>query len=139
MLAVAEKTFRAFRTTAASHTEMHFVAVSHSDTAATERWLASVDGTGQVQTLVDSERTMYAQWGLGVSSFWHVLNPWSLWSVYKTGQQEGIWNKPTESGNRWQTAGSFAVDRQGIVRWSRKAETADEVVDFHEAVQLVSS
>lgn len=137
LTAVAEKTFRHLRSTAASHPEVHFIAVSHSNTAATQTWLSSIDGAGQVQMLVDSERKLYAQWGLGVSSFWHVLNPWSLWSVYKTGKQEGIWNRPTESGNRWQTAGSFGVDQQGIVRWSRKAGTASEVVDFQQAVQAV--
>ena len=137
VIAVAEKTFRDFRSTAASHPEVHFIAVSHSALAATEKWLSSVGGAGQVQMLVDSERKLYAQWGLGVSSFWHVLNPWSLWSVYRTGKQDGIWNRPTESGSRWQTAGSFGVDWQGIVQWSRKAGTADEVVDFREAVQAV--
>lgn len=91
---------------------MRFIAVSHSDTAATEKWLVSIEGAGLVQMLVDSDRKLYAQWGLGVSSFWHVLNPWSLWSVYTPGRNEHIWNKPTESGNRWQTAGSFGVGQQ---------------------------
>ena len=116
---------------------MRFIAVSHSDIAATERWLSSVEGAGPVHVLVDSERKLYAQWGMGVSDFWHVLNPWSLWSVYTTGRHEHIWNKPTESGNRWQTAGSFGVDQQGFVQWGRKCGTADEVFDFEEAVQCL--
>lgn len=99
----------------------------------------SVDGAGQVKIVVDSDRKLYAQWGLGVSSFWHILNPWSLRSVYRTGREDGIWNKPTESGNRWQTAGSFAVDGQGTVQWSKKAGTADEAVDFEEAVKAATS
>ena len=99
----------------------------------------SVDGAGQVKIVVDSDRKLYAQWGLGVSSFWHILNPWSLWSVYRTGREDGIWNKPTESGNRWQTAGSFAVDGQGTVQWSKKAGTADEAVDFEQAVKAATS
>lgn len=136
--AVAEKTFRAFRSAAASHPEACFVAVSHSDKAATDKWIASVDGPGQVQVVVVAERNLYAQWGLGLSSSWHVLNPWSMWNVYQTGKQDGIWNKPTESGNRWQTSGSFGVDKSGTVQWSRKAGTADEAVEFEEGVQAVS-
>lgn len=38
-----------------------------------------------------------------------------------------------------QTAGSFGADYQGIVRWSRKAVTANEVVDIQQAVQAVVS
>ena len=58
--------------------------------------LSSGGRAAQVRMLVDSERKLYAQWGLGVSSFWHVLNPWSLWSLYKTGKQEGICDRRAE-------------------------------------------
>lgn len=135
----AEKTFRSFRSAANSHPDLHFIAVSHSDREATDKWLASVDGPGKVQVIVDAERKLYAQWGLGVSNFWHVLNPWSMWSVYKTGKDEGIWNKPTESGNRWQTAGSFAVDKEGLIKWGKKGSTADEAADFDQAIQVVTA
>ena len=40
--------------------------------------------------VVDSDREIFAQWGLGVSSLWHVLNPASLWSAYKLGREQGI-------------------------------------------------
>lgn len=72
-----------------------------------------------MQVIIDSEWEIYAQWGLGVSSFWHVLSPWSMWSVYKLGKEEGIWNRSTESGSRWQTSGSFAIDKEGMVAWGR--------------------
>lgn len=84
--------------------------------------------------IVDDERQIYAQWGLGVSSFWHVLNPWSLLSVYRLGKQEGVYNRPTESGTRWQTSGSFAVDGKGKVTWSKPSASADEVPDFKDAL-----
>jgi hypothetical protein len=87
--------------------------------------------------IVDDERNMYADWGLGVSSFWHVLNPWSLYSVYTLGKQKGVWNRPTESGTRWQISGSFAVDAEGVVRWSRPSASADEVPDFGEALRAL--
>jgi len=90
-----------------------------------------------VKVVVDAEREVYAQWGLGVSSAWHVLNPWSMYSLYKLGTTEKIWNKPTESGNRWQTAGSFAVDGEGAVRWTRAAKAADDVPDFNEALKAL--
>ena len=48
------------------------------------------------------------------------------------------WNRPTESGSRWQTSGSFAVDRNGVVRWGGAAERADWIPDFEEAVKTVA-
>ena len=76
-------------------------------------------------------------WGLGLSSTWHTLNPWSLYSGYKLGKKDGIWSRPTESGSRWQTAGSFAVDESGIIRWERIAKTADDIPDFAEALKAL--
>jgi hypothetical protein len=84
--------------------------------------------------IVDADRELYAKWGLGTSSAWHVLNPWSIYSVYRLGKSEKIWNGPTESGNRWQTSGSFAVDREGVVKWARVARNADDIPDFNEAL-----
>ena len=58
-------------------------------------------------------------------------------SVFKLGREEGIWNKPTESGNRWQTAGSFGVDGRGVVKWSHPAQSADDIPDFEEGLKMV--
>ncbi|KAJ7656359.1 hypothetical protein DFH06DRAFT_1045719 [Mycena polygramma] len=113
----AEKTFNALRAASSHNSEICFIAISHTDQDATDRWLNAVGGNEEVEVVVDSDRDMFAQWGLGVSSFGHVLSPAGLWGAYKLGKNEGIWNRPTESGNRWQTAGSFAVDNEGIVRW----------------------
>lgn len=85
----------------------------------------------------DVDRSLYAAWGLGTSSYWHVLSPSGLYAVYALGKKRDIWNRPTESGSRWQTAGSWAVDGQGIVRWGEKAGKADEVPDFVVAVEKV--
>ena len=134
---VAEKTFQQLRKVAGKYPEANFVAVSHSDEEATEKWIISVGGEWDVHVVVDADRELYAQWGLGVSSTWHVLNPWSMYSVYKLGKQEKIWNKPTESGNRWQTSGSFAVDGEGAVRWTRVAKAADDVPDFQDALKAL--
>jgi hypothetical protein len=89
--------------------------------------------------VVDDDRSIYADWGLGVSSLWHVLNPWSMYSVYSLGKQDHIWNRPTESGTRWQSAGSFAVASDGTVKWSRPSASADDVPDFEEALGAIDS
>jgi hypothetical protein len=133
----AEKTFQELRNYANKNKDVNFIAVSHSDEQSTEKWLASVGGAGDTQVIVESNREIYAKWGLGTSSAWHVLNPWSMYEVYKLGKKEGIWNKPTESGTRWQTSGSFAVDGKGAVTWSKVAKAADEIPDFKDALQSV--
>ena len=63
----------------------------------------------------------------------------SMWSVYKLGKEEGIWNRPTESGSRWQTAGSFAIDGEGLVRWAQVAGRADDVGDLAKGVDTLES
>lgn len=68
----------------------------------------------------------------------HVLSPGGLYSVYKLGKEEGIWNRPTSSGSRWQTAGSWAVDKEGKVQWGGPSSRADEIPDFEEAVKAIT-
>lgn len=81
----------------------------------------------------DPTRVLHNAWGLGTSSFWHVLNPWSLGAVVKLRREEGIWNRETESGSRWQMGGVFAVDGGGVVRDVQVAEAADQIGDFAKA------
>ncbi|KAI8939128.1 hypothetical protein NX059_004962 [Plenodomus lindquistii] len=136
----AEKTFLNLRAIAPSHPDIDFIAVSHSDRASTDNWLASLPDPSKsqlpnLQIVVDAEREAYAAWGLGVSSFWHVLG--SVPSVSKLGKEEGINVRPTESGNRWQTAGNFGVDGKGMVRWSRVDGRADDMPDFREGIEAV--
>ncbi|ESZ96920.1 hypothetical protein SBOR_2714 [Sclerotinia borealis F-4128] len=120
----AEKTLLTLCHLATSHPQIHFIALSHSTQTSTTTWLQSLGGVSlsNLQVIVDAERDIYAQWGLGTSSAWHILNPWSLMSVFKLGREEQIWNRPTESGYRWQMSGSWAVDREGFVKgvgWPR--------------------
>jgi hypothetical protein len=72
---VAEKTFQLLRKFADKHPEINFVAISHSDEEATERWVIAIGGEWDVHVIVDPGRELYAQWGLGVSGFYHVLSP----------------------------------------------------------------
>jgi hypothetical protein len=67
-----------------------------------------------------------------------VLNPSSLLAAWRLGREEGVWNRPTESGSRWQMAGNFTVDGNGKVRWVHVAETADDVPDFKIALEATS-
>ena len=135
----AEKTFLSLRTSAQQHPIISFVAISHSNRDATDHWLESLSGPGDIQVIVDEKREIYARWGLGVSGWWHVLNPGSLWNVYKIGRQEGIWNRPTESGSRWQRSGSWAVDEDGFVRWGWPSERADDIPDFGQAIAALDN
>nr|POF04885.1 hypothetical protein CFP56_73960 [Quercus suber] len=139
----AEKTFLALRTTANAHRDVTFYAVSHSSPAATESWLKALPQAGSeprnLHVIVDEQRDVYAAWGLGASGYGHVLSPSALWEVWRVGKEEGIWNRPTESGSRWQTGGWFGVDAQGTVRWGKAAESADQVPNFEEGVEIVKS
>lgn len=134
----AEKTFLNLRETAKAHKSIAFIAISHSDQAATDTWLKSLSQAGSepsnLQVIVDEQLEAYAAWGLGPSGYAHALSPRSLYEVWKLGREEGIWNRPTESGSRWQTSGSWAVDAKGVVRWGRPAERADDVLGFGEGV-----
>jgi peroxiredoxin len=60
----AEKSFKQLTTLSAEvSSQVHFVAVSHSSAAATERWIPEVGGTWGVDVVVDEPRDVYAQWG----------------------------------------------------------------------------
>ncbi|KAH7410332.1 hypothetical protein DE146DRAFT_644574 [Phaeosphaeria sp. MPI-PUGE-AT-0046c] len=138
----AEKTFLQLRDIAAANPQIHFAAISHSDQASTDRWLAALPDLSKnkqpnLQVVVDVERELYGAWGLGISSFWHVLG--SIPSVSKLDKEDGIKVRSTESGNRWQTAGNFAVDEQGVVKWSRVDERADDMPDFKEGIGALQS
>lgn len=134
---VAEKTFQQMRKLAGKNKDVNWVAISHSDEQSTEKWVIAIGGEWDVQVIVDDQRELYAQWGLGTSSAWHVLNPWSLYGAYRLGKSENIWNKPTQSGSRWQTSGSFAVDNDGVVRCAVVAKVADEIPDFNVALKSI--
>ena len=89
----AEKTFLSFRATASVHPSLHFIAISHSDRSATDNWLEAMGGAGSVRVIVDKDRELFARWGLGMCSFWHVLSPAGLWNAYKLKRDQGIVSK----------------------------------------------
>ncbi|KAK3997719.1 hypothetical protein QBC44DRAFT_71632 [Cladorrhinum sp. PSN332] len=134
----AEKTFKMLTNFSTHHPEIQCVAVSQSSLGETDNWIIQVGGEWQVHVIVDSHRDLFKRWGLGETSAWYAINPWTLWKVYKLGTEEGIWNRTgNETGSRWQKGGAFAIDASGLVRWSKPAETADEIVSFHEALRAL--
>lgn len=138
---VAEKTFLRMRDTASKTPNVQFMAISHSNQSHTTKWLNDIGGTNpsNLDMEVDDKREIYAAWGLGISSFWHVLSPQGLYDVYKLAKEEGIANRPTESGYRWQTSGSWAVDGQGKIVRGKPMSTASEIPDFEDAVQAIQA
>ncbi|KAF3905479.1 hypothetical protein ABW20_dc0107162 [Dactylellina cionopaga] len=135
----AEKTFQALRAKADANQDIHFIAVSHSNQEDTDEWVVSVGGTGDVDVVVDPHRTLYAKWGLGFGSYWANIGPMTLWKALKLGQEELIYNRPTKSGYRWQTAGSFAIDGDDgkTVRWVHVSQNAADVANFEDAMRAV--
>lgn len=54
--------------------------------------------------------------------------------MYQLGKQENIWNRPTESGNRWQTSGAFGIGGDGVMRWVQIAANAGDMPNLEEAI-----
>ncbi|KAI1106848.1 hypothetical protein F4804DRAFT_299251 [Jackrogersella minutella] len=130
----AEKTFRNLTSLSVQYKDVNFIAVSHSSPEATERWVVEVGGNWDVNVVVDYERELYNQWGLGVSNTWHVFSPVTLFKTLRLAKDEHIWNQPTEGGSRWQTSGAFALRRDGLVKWVKVAASADDLPDLEAAL-----
>lgn len=129
---------------ALAHLNIDFIAVSHSNQQHTDKWQHDILGDAEtpaanLEVIVDEKREMYAAWGLGVASVWHVLKPQSLYDLYKMAKEDGIVNRPTESGYRFQTSGHWAVDGKGKIVWGGVAGSANELPDFDEAVRAVTT
>ncbi|OAA54423.1 Thioredoxin-like fold protein [Cordyceps fumosorosea ARSEF 2679] len=133
----AEKVFKNLSKLSHEQPGLHCIAVSHSSTETTEKWIPEVGGAWSTDVVIDEARDLYAQWGLGLSSVWHMSGPSVLYAVYRLGTDEGVWNRPTESGTRWQIGGAFAVDGSGVVRYVHMAQAANDLPDLQAAAQAV--
>lgn len=135
---------------------MTCIAVSHSSQQATEKWVDLLGGAGIVQVVIDEDRANYAAWGLGLGNVWYLFNPTTQVQGWKEGgwlgdKVAGAMQKKsaaqseigdvdiTAMGNKWQEAGSFAVDGKGIVIWGGKASRADDVMGLEEGVRILMS
>jgi hypothetical protein len=128
----AERTMHMLRDGAAAAPEVRWLAVSHAPSEATGRWCASIGGAGDVELVSDPSRKLYAAWGLGRTTLGHFLGRRSLASVSALAR-EGIRNRHP-SGTRWQSAGTFALDRDGVVRWRHVPEHAGDLPNLDEAL-----
>lgn len=139
-LPVAEKQFLTLRALANRHPSLRCVAISHCTPLATQKWLNALGGAWNVEVIVSSDRALYAEWGLGLSNSYYLLNPWTQVKQRKLGTEEGIWVRDvgSEGGCRWQVGGAWGVDEMGVVRWAFVGATADEGGDLAEGVRILS-
>jgi len=134
----AEKTFLETRRLANKHPNIHFIAVSHCTPASTTKWLSQLGGAWAVDIVIDVEREIYAQWGLGISNTWYLMNPWTQIARNKLGKEDGVWARECgEEGNRWQVGGAWVTDAMGMMRWGGPAKTADEIPNLIEGVGVL--
>lgn len=131
----AENTARMLREAATAEPDVAFVAVSHAPTQATAKWREAIGGLGAVSVLIDEGRVHYATWGLGRTSLGHFAGRRSLAEVGRLARA-GIRNRHPD-GTRWQRAGTFAVDGDGIVRWRHVPEHAGDLPDLSAAIAAI--
>jgi hypothetical protein len=128
----AESTARMLREAATAEPEVAFVAVSHAPTRATASWCDAIGGVGEVRVLVDDDRIHYATWGLGRTGLGHFAGRRSLTEVGRLARAR-IRNRHPD-GTRWQRAGTFAVDADGVVRWRHVPAHAGDLPDLRAAL-----
>ena len=133
----AEATARGLREAAAAQPDIDWVAVSHAPALATARWVDAIGGVVTVRVLIDPERLSYATWGLGRSSLAHFMGRRSLGEVARLARH-GIRNRHPD-GTRWQRAGTFAVDADGIVRWRHVPAHAGDLPPLAEAIAALEA
>jgi hypothetical protein len=132
----AERTMQMLREQAARSPAVQWVAISHAPDAETARWCEAVGGAGDVILAGDPARRTYAAWGLGRTSLGHFMGRSSLAGV--TGLARlGIRNRHP-AGTRWQSAGTFALDGAGIVRWRALPAHAGELPELDEALRSIA-
>lgn len=131
----AEATLQQLRACSLAYPAIEFVAVSHAYDQPTTAWCLACGGTGSVRVLSDEGRTLYAAWGLGLTTARHFLGRRSLAGVLRLARQ-GVRNRHP-SGTRWQTAGTFAIDTQGIVRWRHLPQHAGDLPDLNGAAEVL--
>jgi len=127
----AERTMQMLREGAACAPEIQWIAISHAPEQATARRCRAVGGAGGVQVVSDPSRRRYAEWGLGLTSVGHFLGRESLGAVTSLARR-GIRNRHP-SGTRWQSAGTFALDRHRIVRCRAIPAYAGDLPDLDQA------
>lgn len=116
--------------------QIQWIAISHAPTEATTRWCDDIGGCDGVRVASDPTRAVYSRWGLGRTSLGHFLGRRSLTGAAALARS-GIRNRHPH-GTRWQAAGAFALDRDGIVRWRHLPAHAGDVPELEPAVGAVT-
>lgn len=138
----AEKTFIEARRLANKFPRLSFILISHASKAATDRWVSQVGGLWAMSLIIDTEREIYAAWGLGVSTTYHLLNPWTQMAARRLGTEEGIWAREVAGdgfANRWVVGGAWGVDEVGTIRYGGASKTADDIPDLAEACKALGA
>ncbi|CZR62894.1 uncharacterized protein PAC_12791 [Phialocephala subalpina] len=121
---------------------LSFILISHASKAATDRWVSQVGGLWAMSLVIDTEREVYAAWGLGVSTTYHLLNPWTQMAARRLGTEEGIWAREVAGdgcANRWVIGGAWGVDEVGTIRYGGASKTADDIPDLVEACKALGA
>jgi hypothetical protein len=132
----AERTMQMLREGAARSPDVQWIAITHAPEQATTRWCSEVGGAGGVRVASDASRRAYAEWGLDRTSLGHFLGRRSLAAVASLSRR-GIRNRHPH-GTRWQSAGTFALDREAIVRWRMLPAHAGDLPDLDAAVSSLA-
>jgi hypothetical protein len=131
----AEATVREMVALARDRPSVDFVAVTHSNDAASHGWCKAFAGAGLVRLVADPTRARYAAWGVGLSDREHFAGRDSLEALQRL-LDRGIHNR-WASGNRWQPAATFAVNPEGVVRWLHFPRHAGDLPSFEDALGSV--
>jgi hypothetical protein len=138
----AEATVIAAREAAARQPDVDFVAVSHTSKDSTDTWCGAIGGADGVRVVTDPSRASYGAWGLDSRFGLTKDNRAYLFSANVQGAAKGLRSRgivnrdPT--GSRWQRAGSFALDANGIIRWRHLPAHAGELPDLDAALDAVT-
>ncbi|KAE8268503.1 hypothetical protein A4X09_0g3832 [Tilletia walkeri] len=123
--------------------KLQIVIVQHAPQDSIDEWWKAIDGEKhlpQVKIIADPEHKVYASWGIGALSVLGLWWPPALYNLLVLGYKEGIVNTPTRKGSwRYQNSGGFAVDEQGVVRWSKIAQHPGDMCDYEAAAAKVFS
>ncbi|EFX05881.1 hypothetical protein CMQ_3950 [Grosmannia clavigera kw1407] len=132
----SEKNFRQLAALSVQQPGLDYIAVSLCSREVTDRWIEKIGGAWNTDVIIDTERNLYARWGLGLNTTWQLFNPRALYTTVALGLEEGIWGRAVDDGDRWQMGGAFAVDAAGFVRWVHVPDVSDDVVDFNPMLDL---
>ena len=116
--------------------ELNWIAVSHARLEATDSWCAQIGASRHVRVVIDEDRTVYAAWGLGLSTLRHFAGRRSLGAVVALART-GIRNRHP-AGTRWQQAGTFAVACDGTIAWRHIPRHAGDLPDFAAALATLA-